>query len=479
MPGNCPISQCGCGTGVPTIKARAVGNVTTERATRRVLFLAYYFPPLGGGGVQRSLAFTRYLPDHGYEPLVVTGPAGDRVQWGPKDATLDGRVGEDVEVVRVPGPEPDRTTAWRCRWERWTRVEEEFSRWWVDGAVATSGAHVDDVDVVYASMSPFETGRAAGQLAVASGKPWVADLRDPWALDDWLVFPTGVHRRLELWTMRRTLATAAAIVMNTPDARRELLRRAPELGDRPVLTIPNGFDPVDFDGPAPPRERDVFRIVHAGHVHTRPERATTRLGRRILGGSERGLETFTRSHAYLMRAIDLLLERRSELHGVVRLELVGPMSDADRVALPAYARSRGYLAHASTIELLRAADLLFLPMHDLAEGLRARIIPGKTYEYLAAKTPVLGAVPDGDARELLEAAGNADVCRPTDVEAMSLAIERRVDEWRAGLEPPAPDPDLLRRFDRRRLTAELAGVFDLVLGPAAVPTHHLTPEVPA
>jgi glycosyltransferase involved in cell wall biosynthesis len=155
------------------------------------------------------------------------------------------------------------------------------------------------------------------------------------------------------------------------------------------------------------------------------------------------------------------------------------MSDADRASLPEYAVSRGYLAHAQTIELLRAADLLFLPMHDLAEGQRARIIPGKTYEYLAAKTPVLGAVPDGDARELLEAAGNADVCRPTDVDAMSAAIERRADNWRAGIEPPEPDPDLLPRFDRRRLTAELAGVFDLVLGPAAVPVHHSTPEVPA
>ena len=444
-----------------------------------MLFLAYYFPPLGGGGVQRSLAFTRYLPEHGYEPLVVTGPAGDRVQWGPKDATLDGRVGEDVEVVRVPGPEPDRTIGWRCRWERWARVEEEFSRWWVEGAVATGRSRSHETDVVYASMSPFETGRAAAQLAAASGKPWVADLRDPWALDDWLVFPTGVHRRLELGTMRRTLSTAAAIVMNTPDARRELLRRAPELADRPVLTIPNGFDPADFDGPPPARDGSVFRIVHAGHVHTRPERATTKLGRRILGGSERGLETSTRSHTYLARAIDRLLERRPDLRGAIRLDLVGPMSEADCASLPGYAVSRGYLAHASTIELLRAADLLFLPMHDLAEGLRARIIPGKTYEYLASRTPVLAAVPDGDTRELLEAAGNADVCRPTDVEAMSGAIERRVDNWRAGIEPPPPDPDLLRRFDRHRLTTELAGVFDLVLGPAAVPLHHSTSEVPA
>ena len=359
------------------------GETPLGRAQRRVLFLAYYFPPLGGGGVQRSLAFARYLPDAGYEPVIVTGPAAGEVQWGPLDESLH----STSAVLRVAGPEPEHSAGWRCRAGRLLLRDEEFERWWADGAVARGQEAAAGVDVVYASMSPFRTGRAAAQLARQSGKPWVADLRDPWALDDWLVFPTGLHRRLELSTMRRTLATAAAIVMNTPDARRELLRRAPELGDRPVLTIPNGFDPSDFDGPAPARDARVFRIVHAGHVHTRPERTTTKLVRRILGGSERGLETSTRSHAYLVRAIDRLLEQRPDLRGAIRLELVGPMSRADRASLPEYAVSHGYLAHASTIELLRAADLLFLPMHDLAEGLRARIIPGKTYEYLAARTP--------------------------------------------------------------------------------------------
>jgi glycosyltransferase involved in cell wall biosynthesis len=451
--------------------------MTSARASRRVLFVAYYFPPLGGGGVQRSLAFTRYLPEHGFEPLVLTGPGGEDVQWGPVDSTLRGRL-DGVEVVRVEGPEPARTTGARCRAERWLRVEEPFSRWWVDGTVA-AGRRLE-ADVIYASMSPFETGRAAARLAAESGTPWVADLRDPWALDDWLVFPTGVHRRLELRTMRRMLSTAAAIVMNTPEARRELLRSAPELRDRPVLTIPNGFDPADFDGAAPAREPEVFRIVHAGHVHTRPESPWTLLGRRVLGGSARGLETFARSHAYLVRAIDALLSRRPELRGRIRLELVGPLATADAASLPPYAVSHGYLPHARTVDLLRAANLLFLPMHDLDRDLRARIVPGKTYEYLASRTPILGALPAGDARELLEAAGNADVCGPTDVDAMSRAIERRVDDWRAGTEPPAPDPDLLRRFDRRRLTRELAEIFDLVLGPQApVPPTTTLSEVPA
>lgn len=454
-------------------------DVTTARPARTALFLAYYFPPLGGGGVQRSLAFTRYLPALGYRPLIVTGPATDTVQWGPVDETLAGRLADGLEVIRVPGPEPGRSTGWRCRAERWLRVEEEFSRWWVEGAVAAARERVRDVDVVYASMSPFETGRAAAQLAREAGKPWVADLRDPWALDDWLVFPTGLHRRLELRTMRRTLSSAAAIVMNTPESTRQVLRHAPELRDRPVLTIPNGFDAAEFAAAAPPRDHDVFRIVHAGHVHTGQESRATRVGRRVLRGAAAGLDTYTRSHVYLLEAVSQLLARRPELQGRIRVELVGSLTSADRAALPPYVVSHGYLPHGETIALLRAADLLFLPMHDLAPGLRARIVPGKTYEYLAAETPILGAVPGGDARELLEAAGNADACYPADATAMGVAIERRVDDWLANVPPPTPDPDVLARFDRRRLTRDLAEAFDLVLGAPATTRSTKTPEVPA
>jgi glycosyltransferase involved in cell wall biosynthesis len=461
-----------------------IGQTTTATSARTALFLAYYFPPLGGGGVQRSVSFARYLPDLGYRPLIVTGPAAGRVQWGPVDATLAGRLPEGLEVIRVAGPEPQRTTGWRCRAERWLRVEEPFSRWWVDGVVAAAGEAARSVDVIYASMSPFETGAAAARLARATGKPWVADLRDPWALDDWLVHPTRAHRRLELRTMRRTLASAAAVVMNTPESAKELRRRAPELRDTPILTITNGFDLAEFGGPTPRGETSVFRIVHAGHVHTRGESRSTLVGRRLLGGAAKGLNARARSHVHLVEAIDLLLKRRGDLRGAIRVELAGPMSPNDVAGLPPYASSLDYLPHAETIALLRGADLLFLPMHDLAPGVRARIVPGKTYEYLAAGTPILAAAPDGDAREILESAGNADVCRPTDSLAMSHAIERRVDAARAGVPAPQVRQELLERFERRALTRDLSAVFDLVLGEVPRPERAaavaaLTPLVQA
>src|SRR3954464_12605190 len=75
----------------------------------RVLLLARHFPPMGGAGVHRTVGSVRHLPAHGFEPIVITGPArGPRKRWEPRDAELLDRVPHDVAVHRVPGPEPAR-----------------------------------------------------------------------------------------------------------------------------------------------------------------------------------------------------------------------------------------------------------------------------------------------------------------------------------------------------------------------------------
>jgi glycosyltransferase involved in cell wall biosynthesis len=97
-------------------------------------------------------------------------------------------------------------------------------------------------------------------------------------------------------------------------------------------------------------------------------------------------------------------------------------------------------------------------MHDLPVGVRATIIPGKTYEYLAAGPPVLAAVPDGDARDLLAAAGNCYLVRPSDVIGIASALERALENWRAGTAPKRPPAALLAQFERRQLTRQLAQI---------------------
>ena len=325
---------------------------------RRVLFLCYHFPPIGGAGVQRSVAFARHLPGLGYQPVVVTGTGGTGGRWTPLDTSLDNQYPAEVEVHRVRPPEPPPSTGRAARSERWLRKESPLSRWWVDETVRC-GLMVDKIDLVYASMSPFESAEAADRIASRLGVPWVADLRDPWALDEMTIYPSAAHRRLELRRMRDSLASAAVVVMNTAEATRRLRQQLPELNAG--WTITNGFERDDFIGLPPSlTAHDRMRIVHTGYLHTelgRGRRGAAR-ARRALGGTPRGVDVLTRSHVILLEALALLTP---DERGAIELHLAGVMSTADLDGLdPQLVHLHGYLAHDRSIELMRSADLLFL-----------------------------------------------------------------------------------------------------------------------
>jgi glycosyltransferase involved in cell wall biosynthesis len=167
---------------------------------------------------------------------------------------------------------------------------------------------------------------------------------------------------------------------------------------------------------------------------------------------------------YVLEALDRVVASEPGLAGELEVHLVGELSDDDRSALgSAVIRTHGYLAHGEAVRLLRSADLLFLPMHDLTPGSRARIVPGKTYEYIASGRPILAAVPDGDARDLLESVGTATLCRPSDVTCMARAISEQVAARRAGRTPQPVPPAFLEEYERRTLTRRLAELFDGVV----------------
>src|SRR4051795_12216989 len=184
---------------------------------RRVLFLAYYFPPVGGGGVQRAVKFCRYLVEFGWQPVVVTGPGGPGDLWAPEDKTLTAELPPEVEVHRIAHPEPS-VPVWRGRVGRALDLMPATLRWWVDGATEVGRRAGRDTDVILGELAPYATAHAATRLSRELGLPWVADLQDPWALDEMWLYPSGLHRARDTRRMHRLLGTASAIVMNTPEA---------------------------------------------------------------------------------------------------------------------------------------------------------------------------------------------------------------------------------------------------------------------
>jgi hypothetical protein len=415
----------------------------------RVLMLARHFPPIGGAGVHRTIGSVRHLRTYGHYPVVVTGAAEHRDRWEPRDADLLASIPPDTPVHRVAGTPAGRGS----RLRHLAGLPPEWVGSWVRDSVELGRTVGGDADIIYASCLPYETAFAGAQLARALGRPWIADLEDPWALDEMRMYPTGLHRELELRRMRRALATASAVVMAAPEAAERVRAAMPELARRVVVTgIPIGFEPSDFEVAADRADDGIFRIVHTGSMHTdlgqRLRRTRTR--RRLLGGTVRGLDVLTRSHVFLLEA----LAGDSALRGRVEVHLAGGLTAADRAVADRYdfVHDHGLLPHRESVALMRSADLLFLPMHDLPPGVRAGLIPYKTYEYLAARRPILAAVPDGDVRDMLGPLPHVSLVRPADVDGIAAAARERIA---AG---PQPDSEPPHAYERARTVARIADV---------------------
>jgi len=428
----------------------------------RVLFIAYYFPPLGGGGVQRSVNFVRNLPAHGYDPLVVTGPGQTGERWGPTDEGSAEDVPADVPVVRVPGPVPIGESAMRSRLRKLVCAPTPFDRWWSRGVLDAARA-ARDVSVVYASMSPYSSAAPAAAIARRLRIPWVADLRDPWAVDEYAAYPTGFQWWLDRQLMGRSLASAAAIVLPTPGTLARVRETFPELRER-TIEIRNGFDPKEFDGAFEARCDDLFHLVHAGSFYYYPH-ASRRGVRRMLGGTDPGVDLRPRSPMFLLAALDRLLAEHPEIGARIRVHLAGVLTPVEEAMVKGARCSNlvemhGFVSHAQAVRLMASADALFLPMHALPAGVRSTIFPGKAYEYMASGRPILAATPAGDVRDVLERAEWTVVCDPDDTDAIVRGVLELVEHRDARRRRNADRVELLHPFDRARLTADLARVFD-------------------
>jgi hypothetical protein len=430
---------------------------------KTVLLLTSHFPPVGGPTAQRTLNLARHLPPMGWIPIVLTGFGGGGF-FSPDDVALERRLPGELRVERVTTPE---TRPFQGRVERLFALPGSFGREFAERTLAVAGGLHGKVDVLLCEFGFYELARSAVRLSRELAVPWVADLQDPWALDEMWLYPTGVHRRIDLRRMRRTLADASAAILNTPEAAERVRRAFPELdGDR-VYAVPNGFSASDFADPVPPRKDGAFRIVHTGSLHTELGLRERRRGwlRRALGGRPvPGVDILTRSHVFLLEAIDRLTTRNPSLRSVVEVHFVGPMTEADQIVAGASPASRchGFFSHADTLRMIRSADLLFLPMQDLPRGVRAGLVPTKAYEYAASGRPILAAVPEGDARDLLLELGTATVVEPCDALGMERAVEAEIAQWQRSEPPPAPDPRILAPFEYREIAGQIADVLDTV-----------------
>jgi glycosyltransferase involved in cell wall biosynthesis len=443
---------------------------------RRLLMMAYHFPPVGGG-VERSLKHATYLPQHGWQPVVI-GPAnsGYRII----EPASVGRIPADVEVHRTPTLEPAhlrravgwmlrRTTArgptpnggggvpaaepqsalqalraranaaWAFAIPKLFFPDEQLL--WIPGAIlAGERAHRrSPVDAIYSSAPPISGHLAAAVLARHLGLPWIADFRDPWIGNAFAAPLPAVHRaaqrQLERWIVERADRTVFA----TSRWRERYVKRYPELAGR-FVHIPNGYDPADLGAAnePPPRPDGPFQLIYAGSIY----------GERELGQFLDGLA--------------LAIGRGPTLRDRLRVEFVGWLSarnlavaEARRPEFGPMVSFAGFRPRTEVIARERSADAGLILISD--DPGRDADVNAKLYEYIGLDLPVLAVAPRGETRATLEELDWGVGADP--------GPEEIADGLAAIMALPRPDrpADPAGRYDRRRLARRLADLLDEII----------------
>lgn len=435
----------------------------------RVLFISYFFPPDGGAGTQRPAKFCKYLADFGWQPIVITRQcSGSWSGWDP-DPELISEIGDVTKIIRVKEPELAEQNA---KGSFRTKSMEV----WLERAFESSMDEIrkGGIDVVLVTMSPFDLARLGQRLKRTTGIPVVYDLRDPWALDGWPSYQSRSQWRDAMESMRNTLSDADAVIANTPEAKCAMQREIPELKNNRIEVISNGYDKDDFECEVPaPVDLDTrkFNIVHVGTLHShallRPTSPHS-WAHQLFRYRPEPIKPSGRTPKHLLAAVRKLEKQGHPSVANTRIIFVGRKDPNDlRVAKASGIFDRvvftGYMGHQDCLSWMRHADALFLPLHGLPPGRRSLIVPGKTYEYLASHRPILGCLPQGDARDLVEKSGMgfcADPCNPS---AIANALSQIYDACKKETLIDRTLPAWLSSYERRTLTQKLANVLSRML----------------
>jgi len=433
---------------------------------KRVLVLAYFFPPLGGGGCQRTLKLVRYLEPQGWRSSVVTTAGRD---YWILDPTLEGEIPGSAEVLRVGGltagkflqalarvgvpvqePQGRRNAgplgALRAI-QRWTLLPDGY-RGWAHAAQRAAEVRIGrgGIDAVWTTSSPESAHLAGLALKKRHHLPWVADFRDPWVGRVTYHPPTSWHDARNR-AMERRVVSAADQVTVVSEAMAALYRsRYPEIPPERFVCLPNGFDSDDWrladlasaDGTRDPGAPRRFVLLHAGQLAHRPTVRTLLDGARLARDRDPGARA------------DLLLRF------VGGNEEIGPR-ELSRYALGEALEFLPSQPHIeSLVSMRRAAALALLGHGGSADSL---LYTGKLYEYLSSGRPVLAILDDGPAAQLIRATGAGFVIRPGDTERVAALLLEWLDAWRAGKGPSASvSPALLDPWERRNLAAQASRI---------------------
>ncbi|MFD2188967.1 glycosyltransferase family 4 protein [Aquimarina celericrescens] len=367
----------------------------------KILIVTYYWPPAGGPGVQRWLAFVKYFREFDIEPVVFVP---ENPTYPLKDESFLAKIPNGVTVIKQPIFEPYKFAEFFSKKETKTISKGIISgatkqsliqrlllyirgnffipdarKFWIKPSVRYLKNYLSEnkIDLVITTGPPHSVHLIGMKLKKQLGLKWITDFRDPWTT-------IGYHEKLKLTkasmmkhkTLEKEVLNSTDQIIVTSFTTKEEFE---EITDRPISVVTNGYDQEEISEAF---LDTTFTVSHIGS---------------LLSG---------RNPKKLWKALhDLTLENQ-DFAKAFQLQLVGAVSDdvlisIKEAGLKDFIDLKGYVSHKEAIQIQRSSQILLLIEIDSAAT--KCIIPGKLFEYMVSKRPILAVGPkDADIAKLIK-----------------------------------------------------------------------------
>ena len=422
---------------------------------KKVLIITYYWPPAGGPGVQRWLKFVKYLPDFGIEPIIY---CPENPNYPILDPSLVSDVSSDLTVLKKPINEPYKwaqlvsksKTASLSKGlianQKKQSILEKLLLFirgnffipdarvsWVRPSMSFLSDYITEhhIDAIITTGPPHSLHLIGLQLKQKHKIKWLADFRDPWT-------QIGYHKKLKLSSFAQkkhkklesiVLQSADELLVTSLKTKKIFL----ELSNRPITVLTNGFD---FDITNDSTLDSKFTVSHIGS---------------LLEG---------RNPDILWMVFSDLIKESEDFAAAFQLNLIGSVSEEVMSAicsfgLESYVCNIGYIPHKDVLEYQKKSQILLLIEENSKET--EYIIPGKLFEYMASKRPIIAIGPAAsDIEKILNKTRSGTYFRYGDTAALRTLLVQHFEAYK--IQELKVDSKGLDAYSRKSLTQQLAKI---------------------
>ncbi len=421
----------------------------------KVLVIAYYFPPMGLSGVQRTLKFVKYMKNYNWEPTVLT--ASNTGYYAHDLSLLKEAEDAEIEIVRVDGGGINSKLASKGTIQMPREIVRKIlsrisstvlipdnKKGWTNKAILRARKLIKEnhFDLIFVSAPPFSTVNMAVKLKKEFNIPLIIDYRDLWFGNQFAFYATPWHKYIHKKMEYKALKAADKITATNRKVKEKIINYYKFLTFEDVYIIPHGYDPTDFENLAVEKKpNNKMRLTYSGIFY---EYITPK---------------------YLLNAFKKLTIERPDIAANIELHFIGFLRRENqklirKLELQEFVTEYGYLDHKSALKKIMTSDVLWM-MVGLGRNADT-ISSGKLFEYFGTRKPILACLPDGALKTAANEYGASFITQPNNVEEIKKTLIHIYKLYAAG-KFPKPDEDFVQKHRRDYLTELLTKQFQFLV----------------